>query len=151
MDSSTAARLRRIADEVAELLAPLQGRRHTPPVRSQDRRRLGARADAVVDALNDIATEINDRPGPSIAAGHGPQASPSDPLTDVARQQAAIEAAETRLRAAVARARGEGASWRRIGEALGVAAQTAHKRFDPVARRRHAEYMRARYRRVGQT
>ncbi len=43
-------------------------------------------------------------------------------------------------------ARAAGASWRRIGEALGIAAQSAHKRFDPRARRRHAEYMRARYR-----
>jgi hypothetical protein len=52
-----------------------------------------------------------------------------DTLRSVLSASAGIEEAYDDLSAAVARARDDGHTWSVIGQALGVSAQTAHKRF----------------------
>lgn len=50
-------------------------------------------------------------------------------LDDVARALGNLDAAESRMRHSVARAREEGATWAEVGEALGVTRQAAQQRF----------------------
>lgn len=50
-------------------------------------------------------------------------------LWDIARWTAAVEQAERQRDCAVAAARAEGASWGRIGAALGVSRQAACKKY----------------------
>ncbi len=51
------------------------------------------------------------------------------PLERAAKLTARIASLETDREAAVAAARAAGASWAEIGQALGVSAQAAHKRY----------------------
>ncbi len=91
-------------------------------------------------AIDDLAPVDAPERGGALGSGG------DDPLARLSGTNAALEKSKAELQAAVQDARACGASWRRIGEALGIAPQSAHKRFDPRARRRHAAYMRDRYR-----
>ncbi len=130
--------------QVRSLMTALADRSMT----SGQRRRAAHAAHRALDQLESAlhgAVEAVDAGVDGPGDGVGP-ASGDDPLETLRRRQEALDTAKAALQAAAEDARAAGASWRRIGEALGIAAQSAHKRFDPRARRRHAEYMRARYR-----
>lgn len=134
-------RLQTAAAQVAALVPSLADRSLTSV---QRRRTLDGARRALAElerAADDAAAHLGARNGvPPIHPGE------AEPLCVLSRCNAALEEAKAELYAAVDAARAAGASWRRIGEALGIAAQSAHKRFDPRARRRHADYMRERYR-----
>lgn len=53
-------------------------------------------------------------------------------LKEIARQGHEIDRRVAQLGGAVRRARNQGATWREIGEALGVSAQAAQQRFRKV-------------------
>lgn len=63
--------------------------------------------------------------------------SPTDPDDALAAVVALRRAAAALEREAVDHALAQGWSWRRIGEALGMSAQAAHKRLAPGRRRDH--------------
>ena len=145
-----AGRLHAIGGEVSALVEGLTARLGRP-VRSQDRRRIAAAAERVTRelaaALAEVEIALRRAPTTPPAQVTAPTES-SDDLAAIVAAQLALERARDQLHAAVERAHAGGASWRRIGETLGIAGQTAHKRFDPAARRRHADYMRERGRRA---
>ena len=143
-------RLHEVGGKMSVLLESLTTRLGRP-VRSQDRRRIATEAGQVTDelaaVLHDVAVALQRQPTtPSVPVSEKSQA--GDDLAAVAAAQVAVDRARDQLHAAVERAHAAGASWRRIGDTLGIAGQTAHKRFDPAARRRHAAYMRERGRRA---
>lgn len=156
------ARLNTAAAEVSGLLTRLGNVRPGPPITSMDRRRLADQAERSTAALDDVCQDLDawiaerdDEVRVDVPAGveAGKQEKPeaetaTATLSDVSSAQEALDQARVHLHGAVDGARADGASWRQIGEALGIAAQTAHKRFDPRARQRHADYMRTRYQRL---
>ncbi len=157
------ARLHAVALEVSDLLPRLGHVRPGPPITSQDRRRVAVRADLSTAALDRVCQDLDawitqrandeDRVATAVVVAAGQNASagteaPVATLADVSSAQETLDQARADLHQAVKSARARGASWRRIGEALGIAGQTAHKRFDPRARQRHADYMRTRYQRL---
>ena len=153
--------LRDVAADVGELLARFDDPRRRPAT-SQERRRLAERADRATASLDAICRDLRmwmsqqrrlpgrpERTQPlervtTDAAEPDPDDPPEDGWPGVTRAQKAVERAREELQRSVEAARSDGATWRQIGEALEITAQTAHKRFDPKARRRHAEYMRER-------
>jgi len=143
--------LQEVAAEVSAVLSRLDDPRRSRPSTSQERRRLAdqaERATATLDAIcRDlgawIAEQPNGRRQPERAE------TPEAARADVTRAQDALDRARTELHRCVETARSQGATWRQIGEALNITAQTAHKRFDPGARRRHAASMRKRNQRRG--
>ena len=141
--------LEEVAAEVSVLLSRLDDPRRSRPSTSQERRRLAEQTEGVTATLDSICREL----GASIApASNGPPPqesaeSPETALAAVTRAQNSLDRARTELHGCVETARRHGATWREIGEALEITAQTAHKRFDPAARQRHAAYMRTRNRR----
>lgn len=145
-------RLHSAADEVTTLLLRLSSVRPGPPITSQDRRRIAEQADSFTKSLASVCDEVDEWIGLTETAEQTPTAADGDTGTEaldgVAAAQAELDRASAQLHEAVELARVDGDSWRTIGAALGITGQTAHKRFDPKARQRHADYMRARYRRV---
>jgi hypothetical protein len=157
------ARLHAVALEVSDLLTRLGNVRPGPPITSQDRRRIADEADlsnaTLVRVCRDLdawtAQRARDEAPTTIAgvvdagqnASAGTEVSVAT-LAGVSNAQETLDQARADLNHAVDDARAGGASWRKIGEALGIAGQTAHKRFDPNARRRHADYMREWYQRL---
>ena len=156
--------LRDVAAEVGELLSGLDDHRRRPAT-SQERRRSAERAERATASLDAVCRDLGawmsgqrsgqqqpDRVEMSEsaavdAAGSGSVEVPAEGWVGVSRAQEALDTARADLQRSVESARSDGATWRQIGEALGITAQTAHKRFDPGARRRHAEYMREQSRR----
>jgi hypothetical protein len=150
-------RLHAAAAEVTTLLQRLSSVRPGPPITSQDRRRFAEQAESSTESLTAVCDEVGiwidlsqqpervlsttDVAAPNADAG-------TDVLDGVAAAQAELDEAGAQLHEAVEAARLRGDSWRTIGVSLGVTGQTAHKRFDPKARQRHADYMRARYQRA---
>lgn len=157
------AQLRTAAGEVSALLTRLGHVRTGPPITSMDRRRLADQADLSTASLDRVCADLDawvasldqtvaNEPipvtvDPAPSQKDVPAAPATDPA-DLSGAQQAVDQARAELNEAVEGAREGGASWREIGAALGIAGQTAHKRFDPGARQRHAEYMRTRYRRL---
>ncbi len=130
-------RLRGAVDAVTELLVRV-GSPHGGPLTSQDRRRIAAEAESSTRELREACDGLA-APSPE-TDGAG--------LDDLRRAADAVDGARARLQSAVELARADGASWRQVGETLGISGQSAHKRFDPAARRRHADYMRERGQRL---
>lgn len=147
-------RLHSVADEVMTLLVRLSSVRPGPPITSQDRRRIAEQAELSTESLVAVCDEVDEwinlsqvaEPAPTAADVAGDAG--TEALDGVAEAQANLEEANAQLHEAVEVARLRGDSWRTIGSALGITGQTAHKRFDPTARKRHADYMRARYQRA---
>lgn len=144
--------LREVAADVSALLSRLDDPRRSRPSTSQERRRLADQADRVtvtLDAISrDLGAWIAEQPngqGRPVPAAETPEAA----RADVTRAQDALDRARAELQRSVDTARDQGVTWRQIGEALDITAQTAHKRFDPAARQRHADYMRERNQRRG--
>lgn len=148
--TDVAGRLHVVGGEVSALLAGLIARLGRP-VRSQDRRRIAGDVERVTSELAAVVREaeiVLQHTPTSLPAPHTGIEGPGDDLAAIAAAQAAVDRTRDQLHAAVEHAHAAGASWRRIGHILGIAGQTAHKRFDPAARRRHAAYMRERARRA---
>ncbi|MGI9577485.1 MAG: hypothetical protein ACR2OH_04760 [Microthrixaceae bacterium] len=152
------ARLRTVSSEISGLLARVGNVGAGPPMTSMDRRRLADQAELSTASLAHVCAELDEwiaqgATGEYFQAAAAPVESapgaeaetPRGTLADVSSAQETLDQARAHLHLAVESARAGGASWRQIGEALGIAGQTAHKRFDPRARRRHAAYMRERY------
>ena len=141
--------LREITADVGVLLSRLDEPRRRPTT-SQERRRLADQAERTTAALDLVCRQLGAWIGEQHTAQREPEPAEPAEATEtpdrawarVTRAQEALDAARTELQRCVESARRDGATWRQIGAALGVAAQTAHKRFDPNARRRHAVYMR---------
>ena len=142
-------RLHSATAEVTTLLLRLSSVRPGPPITSQDRRRIAEQAESSTKSLDAVCDELDEWIGLLQTAERAPSTEAgTEALDGVAAAQAELDKASAQLHDAVELARLRGDSWRTIGEALGVTGQTAHKRFDPKARQRHADYMRARYRRA---
>ena len=147
-------RLHAAADEVTTLLLRLSSVRPGPPITSQDRRRTAEQAELSTESLAAVCEEVDEWidlsqvAEPAATAADVTDQTETDALDCVAEAQAELDDASKQLHEAVKAARHDGASWRTIGAALGITGQTAHKRFDPKARQRHADYMRARYQRA---
>jgi transposase-like protein len=62
-------------------------------------------------------------------------------LTRVTETSEQIEVERSNLDHLVAMARERGASWNKIARAVGISAQSAHKRWDPEARAKARKYM----------
>lgn len=133
-------RLHAAATDVTTLLLRLTNVRPGPPITSQDRRRIVEQAELSTKSLTAVCDEVGELINLARMAEPAPTA-----LDGVAEAQAELDAASAQLKRAVESARLRGDSWRTIGAALGITGQSAHKRFDPKARQRHADYMRARY------
>jgi hypothetical protein len=65
-------------------------------------------------------------------------------LAEIAFQSIAMDAFKDALDDRVATARALGVTWADIGKAAGITNQSAHRRWDPVARRKHNEYQQRR-------
>ena len=159
-------RLHSAAAEVTSLLLRLSSVRPGPPITSQDRRRIAEQTDLSTESLAAVCDELDvwidlsqmaecaqsaedvtsDTTRETISASIADAG--TEALDDVSTAQAVLDKASAQLHEAVEVARLRGASWRKIGAALGITGQTAHKRFDPRARQRHADYMRERYQRL---
>jgi hypothetical protein len=63
-------------------------------------------------------------------------------LNQILLRMAQAEAIHEDLQALANEARELDTSWSEIGRAAGVTPQSAHRRWDPDARRKHAEYQR---------
>jgi hypothetical protein len=156
------ARLHTVASEISGLLTRLGNVRPGPPVTSMDRRRLADQAERSTATLARVCQDLdawvaqraddeNRVAAAVVDSGQNSRVETEAPgvtLAGVSSAQETLDQARADLHQAVECARARGASWRQIGEALGIAGQTAHKRFDPRARRRHADYMRTRYQRM---
>lgn len=141
--------LEEVAGEVSILLRGLDEPRRGRPATSQERRRLAERVAQVNETLSELCHGLREWfGGPCDTSAAGPDRAPAaeSPVADVTRARVALDRARAELQACVDAARSHGATWRQIGDALDITAQTAHKRFDPGARRRHAAYMRQRNR-----
>ena len=134
-------RLHTAATEVTTLLLRLSSVRPGPPITSQDRRRIAEQAESSTESLIAVCDDV----GEWIALSQTAETLDDMAVEGIAAAQAELEKAGAQLQRAVESARLRGDSWRTIGAALGITGQTAHKRFDPKARQRHADYMRARY------
>lgn len=109
----------------------------------------GECADRLTAVCHDFETWIVGRQ-PRANAENTPDQSGAlfNTLSHVSSAQAALDQARAHLQDSVEAVRADGASWRSVGEALGITGQTAHKRFDPKARERHAASMRERTQRL---
>jgi hypothetical protein len=152
--------LREVVADVATLLSRHDDTRRSRPSTSLERRRVAEEAerarltlDAVCQDLGAwIAEQPHGHPRPDVAeTPETPETAgtPEAACAEVTRAQDVLERARIDLQACVETARGLGATWRQVGDALDITPQTAHKRFDPEARRRHAAYMRNRNRSRG--
>ncbi len=144
------ARLHTVAEEISDLLTALGSAR---PGTSQERRRVAQEAKGSTAELagicHDLEEWIAERPsGPAGANSAAEPHVPARALADVTSGQVTLDQARAELRQAVKAVRAGGASWRSVGEALGITGQAAHKRFDPRARQRHADSMRERNQRL---
>lgn len=159
MQDALIGRLHTVAADIADILTRLGGTHRPLPLTSQDRRQLREDAQRSLADLTALCGDFDAwRGSPSIPADPSARRDPGDPvepgggldavLAAVRRTDDAVEAGRAALQQAVEEARTVGASWRRIGETLGITAQSAHKRFDPAARRRHADSMRRHYQRL---
>ena len=163
MESSGEALVDSLQGVTADVVV-LLGRLVDPPRRpstSQERRRLAGEAGRTANSLREICGELtrwmagHDRGEQGLRpsdestepTAESREVSGDEALRDVTQAQAALDGARRKLQSSVETARSDGATWRQIGDALGITPQTAHKRFDPEARRRHAAYMRERYQR----
>lgn len=154
--------LTRVVAEASALLGRFEDPRGGRPATSQERRRLADEAGRVVADLDALCGDIGawmasarceelggDRNnGTEKADASAPANRSDDVCAEVTEAQGALDRARSHLQGSVEAARADGATWRQIGESLGITAQTAHKRFDPEARRRHATYMRDRNQRL---
>lgn len=143
--------LQEVSAEVSALLSRLDDPRRSRPSNSQERRRLADQAERATTALDVICHDLGAWIGEQPIGQHQPERAetPEAACADVARAREVLDRDRTELQRCVEAARSHGATWRQIGEALDITAQTAHKRFDPRARRRHADYMRKRNQRQG--
>ena len=142
------AKLHTIAAEVSALLAALSDAR---PGTSQERRRVAQEAKGSTAELAGICHDLEAwivEPRQAVENATSGTHVPAQALADVSRAQVALNQARADLHQAVEAVRADGVSWRRVGEALDITAQTAHKRFDPRARQRHADSMRQRNQRL---
>jgi hypothetical protein len=74
-----------------------------------------------------------------------PQRERMQAIGDVAILAAQLERTKRLLDEAVIAARDAGSSWTHIGLAVGIAQQTAMRRWDAHAKKYHADYQRSRY------
>jgi hypothetical protein len=70
-------------------------------------------------------------------------------LGELATTSSAVADLNSRLDSIVSIARDLGISWRQIADAVGISGSAAHRRWDPEARRKHAEYRRNQGRSAG--
>ncbi len=144
------AKLRTAVADVSAAFTLLSSAR---PGTSQERRRITREARGATAGLAGVCKDferwIAEQPSSStgeVTAGGSNGTRPT--LASLSSAEEALHQARADLLLTVEAVRADGASWRRVGEALGITGQAAHKRFDPRARQRHADSMRQRNRRL---
>jgi methyl-accepting chemotaxis protein len=95
---------------------------------------------ASAETPSDVA-QIRKRLNDALDAIDGKGTAVDEVLARISKTTELIEVQRTNLDHLVAVAREQGASWNKIARAVGVSAQSAHKRWDPEAKEKARRYM----------